>query len=529
MMTSGTAAQQPKRNDCELRTRDAHNMGVKAWSLAPGAERPGGAWSTGAGGEPTAQVRSRSGTPRPPVLSPASWPPGLDFIDEGADIRGGHLRAAGDCGTTSLTPPRSFSFAPWASIPPLKLDDIADNSNDDSSSCQTGKLSNKIYGEYKDAAVIQSASPEPSDAAQAGPDANAVLSLPESSDNTGAVHESGTGAPSVGSVGHPYACASACRYVKRKGGCRDGANCPNCHLCFWKRSDGSAAKDAQVTKAAALTNTFVNELPALCMPCTDDAPGLMSPPIADSMVPMPKALMGIESIDAAMSTATVPPPPGLALPNTAEALVSAVISVGSVGHPYKCGLPCKYFGKPRGCKDGKNCRRCHVCVWRHSDAKRLTDEDDEDDNESVSAGTPGQMEPSEVSTDEHVVLAEAASNVLANDAALVGVPAQAQRYPVEPEPMPLSTGIPSVLEDPMKISIEDNNENWSLGSVGHPTHCNQACKYRHRKGGCRDGRQCLCCHLCRWSRHVPPKPSASEFRAYNPGFDLISALHTTTP
>lgn len=43
---------------------------------------------------------------------------------------------------------------------------------------------------------------------------------------------------SLGTVGHPFSCASPCRYVKRKGGCRDGADCPNCHECFWTKSRG---------------------------------------------------------------------------------------------------------------------------------------------------------------------------------------------------------------------------------------------------------------------------------------------------
>lgn len=41
---------------------------------------------------------------------------------------------------------------------------------------------------------------------------------------------------SLGTMGHPFACASPCRYVKRKGGCRDGADCPNCHECFWTKA-----------------------------------------------------------------------------------------------------------------------------------------------------------------------------------------------------------------------------------------------------------------------------------------------------
>ena len=47
---------------------------------------------------------------------------------------------------------------------------------------------------------------------------------------------SGEGPLSIGSVGHPENCAIACRYRRRKGGCRLGTSCPQCHLCFWQRS-----------------------------------------------------------------------------------------------------------------------------------------------------------------------------------------------------------------------------------------------------------------------------------------------------
>jgi hypothetical protein len=43
--------------------------------------------------------------------------------------------------------------------------------------------------------------------------------------------------------------------------------------------------------------------------------------------------------------------------------VCSMVSVGSVGHPKCCGEPCKYARKPRGCKDGVNCTRCHICKW----------------------------------------------------------------------------------------------------------------------------------------------------------------------
>mmetsp|Transcript_60085 Transcript_60085/g.155257 ORF Transcript_60085/g.155257 Transcript_60085/m.155257 type:complete len:297 (-) Transcript_60085:31-921(-) len=44
-----------------------------------------------------------------------------------------------------------------------------------------------------------------------------------------------------------------------------------------------------------------------------------------------------------------------------------VISVGSVGHPFSCAEACKFSCKPKGCKDGATCLRCHACDWsRHS-------------------------------------------------------------------------------------------------------------------------------------------------------------------
>jgi len=34
-------------------------------------------------------------------------------------------------------------------------------------------------------------------------------------------------------------------------------------------------------------------------------------------------------------------------------------TVGSKGHPLCCQSPCKYIRKKKGCKDGRNCTRCH--------------------------------------------------------------------------------------------------------------------------------------------------------------------------
>lgn len=39
-----------------------------------------------------------------------------------------------------------------------------------------------------------------------------------------------------GTIGHPYTCAEACKYVTKAKGCKDGAACERCHLCEWHRN-----------------------------------------------------------------------------------------------------------------------------------------------------------------------------------------------------------------------------------------------------------------------------------------------------
>lgn len=41
-----------------------------------------------------------------------------------------------------------------------------------------------------------------------------------------------------------------------------------------------------------------------------------------------------------------------------------IYSKGTIGHPHSCGEGCKYFPKPRGCKDGANCDHCHICSFK---------------------------------------------------------------------------------------------------------------------------------------------------------------------
>jgi len=110
---------------------------------------------------------------------------------------------------------------------------------------------------------------------------------------------------SAGSMEHPHACAAPCRYIKRKGGCREGASCPKCHLCFWQR--------------------------------------------------------GVERDQGS--------------PSSPEVLGTAdeQTSVGTMGHPVSCGNACKYMRRRGGCRDGADCPNCHLCMWRREKGKEPAD------------------------------------------------------------------------------------------------------------------------------------------------------------
>jgi len=118
---------------------------------------------------------------------------------------------------------------------------------------------------------------------------------------------------SLGSIGHPVRCAAACRYVKKKGGCRAGADCPNCHVCYWRRD-------------AAQGNTEDQE----------------------------KAQSG-----GGGDTSRVLTEEDL----TVLAGAAGAVSIGTLNHPHGCGRPCRHARRKGGCRDGVDCPDCHACLW----------------------------------------------------------------------------------------------------------------------------------------------------------------------
>eukprot|EP00439_Symbiodinium_sp_Y106_P014309 s11359_g2.t1 len=100
-----------------------------------------------------------------------------------------------------------------------------------------------------------------------------------------------------------WSCGPPCRYVKRKGGCRDGQSCTNCHQCFW---------------------------------------------VGKQVQPAPASDKGRQEADMKPKTRR----PDRQVPTS---------SVGTVGHPLTCAEPCVEAWQPGGCSRGSACQQCHRC------------------------------------------------------------------------------------------------------------------------------------------------------------------------
>jgi hypothetical protein len=68
----------------------------------------------------------------------------------------------------------------------------------------------------------------------------------------------GSGWPSLGSVGHPNACAMGCKYHSKAKGCKDGFFCTCCHLCTWRRHQVKREQNVDPMYLAFLENTARN-------------------------------------------------------------------------------------------------------------------------------------------------------------------------------------------------------------------------------------------------------------------------------
>jgi len=160
---------------------------------------------------------------------------------------------------------------------------------------------------------------------------------------------------SVGSLNHPHGCGQACKYVRRKGGCRAGKSCPNCNFCHWTRQGKKEMPSDQ--------SSFVLNLDELVPESTPPINLAEEIAIAASLLIPKRPLPGLTT----PMTTSMPPLSVLgvhgAAPQSQSPQPPLCLSVGSTGHPYSCGAACKYAQKSKGCKDGVNCERCHLCRW----------------------------------------------------------------------------------------------------------------------------------------------------------------------
>lgn len=106
-------------------------------------------------------------------------------------------------------------------------------------------------------------------------------------------------------------------------------------------------------------------MPQMAMPL--DAAGLQGACSADFSVPPPPLPCFGLGHDAMLATAEGATPLKEGVPCGGPPPTAP--SFGSFGHPFHCAKPCKYFSRARGCKDGRNCDRCHLCSWHRRDAQ----------------------------------------------------------------------------------------------------------------------------------------------------------------
>jgi len=77
-----------------------------------------------------------------------------------------------------------------------------------------------------------------------------------------------------------------------------------------------------------------------------------------------------------------------------------MMSLGCVGHPHSCAPACKFFRTLRGCKDGDQCTRCHMCRWQRGKKKGEEQEAGTTNTApTLIASRPGQMQSSTLQMD----------------------------------------------------------------------------------------------------------------------------------
>jgi len=304
---------------------------------------------------------------------------------------------------------------------------------------------------------------------------------------------------SVGSAGHPHSCAAACRYVKRRGGCREGIHCTKCHLCFWRRDADKESATSSGQPHAAIEGSAGSTASSRMQVEPSSAE------VSMNFVPPMKGDEGVMAVGSSSSSSTG----------------SVLVSVGTLGHPQSCGPPCRYVRRKGGCRDGANCPNCHACHW----CRELP----ADHAGGVGRGTRPGFFAEQGQTLQGLIqqFLEFRANELSGSSASRPAVSSSDGEGLGSKPLEgcvVEKGL-AALRDvdawqcempcdavPGSSSIDavrtqEAVDCPSIGSVGHPYSCRKPCKYHRKATGCREGQLCVCCHLCEYQRHR--KPSAA--------------------
>lgn len=257
--------------------------------------------------------------------------------------------------------------------------------------------------------------------------------------------------PSVGSIGHPHSCGSACKFNNRASGCKDGRLCVRCHLCPWQRRTSKPAIE-DLSAVLCLNRKSPRETPT-----GSGGPSGVNTPDPPTVC---KRRVGPDSDDFPSVAAT---PPQLAdvlskaPEDIAQELNSKLEWLQRVPRGYHCG------------------------------AIETSDGVERD-------GHPLQL--AQITGD---VCLPSADGFAADEALQLPLWVHVPTHPFCNEfGMPNVSRDVSTIPPPSLDALSTANSSWvtSIGSVGHPYACGKACKHSWQKTGCQDGANCLDCHHC---------------------------------
>eukprot|EP00931_Biecheleriopsis_adriatica_P006927 TRINITY_DN108269_c0_g1_i1.p1 TRINITY_DN108269_c0_g1~~TRINITY_DN108269_c0_g1_i1.p1 ORF type:complete len:250 (+),score=26.79 TRINITY_DN108269_c0_g1_i1:101-751(+) len=192
---------------------------------------------------------------------------------------------------------------------------------------------------------------------------------------------------------------------------------------------------------------------------------------------------------------------GYLVPDEKKSLVEEVISFGSVGHPVSCAGPCPHINSKDGCRDGMCCAYCHRCCAGDDVTMKLAEAVAETALEVAQHGPwimpapiglpmiPPQRDQLDVQYASTYLGSRSVDPFPPDHVAFVPVP-------VSMQPVREAMTADAFYSGPREASSLE----VSLGSRGHPSTCNAACKFAKKPRGCKDGALCAFCHLCRWTR-----------------------------